>query len=449
MAKRIRVPYKFTPRDYQMNMMTFLDQGFKRYVGVVHRRGGKDKAMLNVIISQAVQRPAIYYHIFPTYAQGRKAIWEGIDPRTGIKMLDHFPEELISRKNDQEMRIELQNRSIYRVIGIENYNDIMGTNPYGCVFSEYSLQDPRAWDYIRPILAENGGWAAFIYTFRGRNHGWELYEMARTRRHEGWLTELLTIKDTRREDGSYVISPEDVEREIAEGMDPAFAQQEYYCSPEGMAMGAYYGKQLAAAREEQRIGIVPYIAGHKVDTFWDLGYDDSTTIWFMQAIGDQFRFIDYYENSNEGLDHYAKIIHQKPYVYGDFYFPHDIANHDIGIEGGKSRMEVAESYGLRPAVRIKRPRDTASVRDGIESARGLFNRCVFDEKKCSRGLMALAGYEADYDEKQKKLQNRPKHNWCSHGADAFRTFAMGFRQRTRVITVSQHLGLGKTATVFG
>jgi phage terminase large subunit len=150
-TESITLPHKFNPRDYQLPLMSQVPAFYKRGVFVHHRRAGKDKTAWNKVICEAVKKKAGYYFFYPTYAQGRKAIWEGIDPRTGLKFLDHIPAELIKRKRDDDMLLELINGSIIQVIGTDKFNNVMGTPPYGCVFSEYSLQDPRAWEYIRPI----------------------------------------------------------------------------------------------------------------------------------------------------------------------------------------------------------------------------------------------------------------------------------------------------------
>jgi len=170
LTKDIAIPYKFTPRDYQLGMLTQVPKYYSRGAFLWHRRAGKDKAAWNKVIMEAIQHRAIYYYFFPTYRQGRKAIWEAIDPNTGVRFLDHIPPEFITNKNDTEMKVTLVNGSIIRIVGTEDIDSVVGTAPYGCIFSEYALQDPKAWNMIRPILAENKGWALFVSTPRGRNH---------------------------------------------------------------------------------------------------------------------------------------------------------------------------------------------------------------------------------------------------------------------------------------
>jgi phage terminase large subunit len=422
----IILPYRFIPRTYQLSMMAARDAGYLRYLGVWHRRGGKDKTALNVTIKEMGKVPGNYYYFFPTYNQGRKILWDGIDPRTGIKYLDHFPPELMASKpNETQMKVKFRNGSVWQIVGTDDFNAIMGTNPIGCVFSEYSLQNPQAWEYIKPILAENKGWAIFIYTPRGKNHGFTLYKMALN--NPDWYVERLTVNDTARDDGSPVISPADIETERAEGMDDDLINQEFYCSFEGYLVGAYYAKQLKQARADGRITRVPYVPTLPVETFWDLGMDDSMTIWFVQPVGPaEIRIIDYYENNGEGLSHYAKVLKEKPYVYNRHNMPHDAKVRELGT--GKSRQEVAESFGIKPVEII----DDIGINNGIEAVRNIFPRCYFDEVKCQRGLDALESYTKEYDEEKKCFKDKPLHNWASHGADSFRMFGVGFRDRVKV-----------------
>lgn len=441
--EKIRIPHLFVPRDYQLGLMGAVPVHYKRGVFVWHRRAGKDRCAWNKVISEAIKVKANYHYYFPTYAQGKKVIWDAIDPVTGLKFLDHIPAELLAKKNDTDLMVTLTNGSTIQIIGTDTYNRIMGTPPLGCVFDEYPLQDPAAWDFIRPILRENKGWAIFIYTFRGRNHGWKLYEMAR--QDPKWYAQILTVDQTKREDGSPVITKADIDQDRKEGMDESLVQQEYYCSPDGYIQGAYYSKQILDARAEGRIGFYPYEQNQEVYTFWDLGVDDSTTMWFLQAIGKERRFIDYYENAGHGFDHYAKILREKPYVYAEHIMPHDAAAREMGATDiAQSKKETAESLGIRPVRVVPRSKNMDTIiQVHIPAVRTVFSQCTFDEKKCARGLSALEGYHSEYDEEKKILSSRPVHDWCSHGADAFRTFAVGFAERqAKVQSVSSMMSRG-------
>jgi len=421
--KQIPIPYNFTPRSYQDPFFVAMNTGFKRAVLIWHRRAGKDVTALNYTIEQMLERVGTYYYFFPTYAQGKKVLWKGLRG-DGFKFMDHFPDELVVDRNEADLSVELYNGSRFQIVGTDNYDAIMGTNPIGAVFSEYALQDPRAWDLIRPILRENGGWAVFEYTPRGDNHGKTLYDMAKN--NPDWYCSLLTVDDTKRENGLPIISPQDIMAERAEGMDEETLQQEYYCSFVGSVQGSYFGKQIAEAEKDGRITSVPYDARIKVDTYWDLGMDDSMTIWFTQVVGREIRHIDYLEDSGEGFQYYAKLLSEKPYVYGEHYMPHDVSVRELGT--GLSRKDAAENLGIKPVVMIPR---VQHKEDSIQAARGIISRCYFDKDKCAEGLSALKNYQKEYDEKKKVFKKKPLHNWAAHGADAFQGFAMGYKEQTK------------------
>lgn len=439
MATKIRLPNNWKPREDQLPLWCYLENGGRHAVEVAHRRWGKDDVALHHTACASMQRIGNYWHMLPQYSQARKAIWEAVNPRTGKRRIDEaFPLEIRKTTRNQEMMIPLINGSSWQLVGSDNFDSLVGSPPIGVVYSEYALADPRARAYLSPILLENEGWELFIYTPRGMNHGKTLLDFAR--QEDGWFGQLLTVADTP------VFTQKQLDATHRELLDAfgdaegeALFQQEYYCSFQGAVLGAYYAKQMALARKEGRITKVPYNPAFQVFTFWDLGFDDSTTIWFIQMIGKAHHVIDYYENSNESMEHYARILREKRYNYGDHYMPHDVEHHGIGILEGKSIKEVAESTGIEPIITVQRARDSKAVREGIEASRNILASCWFDEKKCHRGISCLEGYQAEYNDARKKLADRPLHNWCSHGADGFRTFAVGYAPKKPVVTVSSIL----------
>lgn len=218
----IQLPHNWTPRVYQKPVLKYFDQGGLRAVSVWHRRAGKDSAALNFTAKAIHQRVGSYWHVFPEQKQARKAIWNGID-KQGRRIIDQaFPKQLRARTLEQEMMIEFKNGSFWQLIGSNNYDSLVGTNPVGVIMSEFAISDPESWEYIRPILTENGGWAWFITTPRGRNHLWRMYEMAL--RNPKWFCERLTIEDTG------MVSQEVIQEERDSGMADSKIQQEYYCS---------------------------------------------------------------------------------------------------------------------------------------------------------------------------------------------------------------------------
>lgn len=206
--------------------------------------------------------------------------------------------------------------------------------------------------------------------------------------------------------------------------------REYPSTPEeafqAAIKGAYYAKQMGEMRKQKRICKVPYEPGLPVNTAWDLGMHDQTTIWFHQRAGVENRIIDYYENNGESLAFYVKLLQGKPYVYGSHYFPHDIEVHDLSQTDRKSRKEVLEDLGLKNIVTIGRD---VSVEDGIEAVRNFLPSCYMEEAQCASGIVALDAYQKEWDDKIGGYRNRPLHNWACHAADAFRCLAVGFSPR--------------------
>lgn len=197
-------------------------------------------------------------------------------------------------------------------------------------------------------------------------------------------------------------------------------KREYPSTPdeafESSVEGAYYADLLAKADIEGRIGNVPYEPSLPVETWWDLGIGDAMSIWFVQRFQRELRVIDHYSNTGEGLPHYAAKLQEKGYVYSRHCAPHDIAVRELG--SGKSRLDTAKVLGIKFEVG-----DLASVEDGIEAVRSVLPRCWFDEAKCAEGLKSLRHYRKEWDEKLATFKNRPRHDWSSHDADAFRTGA--------------------------
>jgi len=402
---RIRLD-KFVPRDYQLPILDAIEnKGYKKVLAILPRRAGKDMTAFQLCIRACLRKVCVIYYIFPTYSQGKKILWDSIT-NTGQRILDYIPEELVESKNGQEMKIRFKNGSLFQVVGSDNYDSLMGTNPQGVVFSEYALQDERTYQYIRPILTTNNGWALFISTPRGKNHLWSLYQIAL--HSPEWFCYKLTVEDTNH------IPLAEIEKERAEGiMSDDLIQQEYYTSFTMGVEGAYYAKYLDRMRVRAQIGIVPWEPGFKVHTAWDLGVRDSTCILFFQVIGQTVRIIDCYEKNKEGLEHYVKIIQQKPYSYGKHIAPHDIKVKEFG--SGMTRIEKAKQLGINFIVA-----PDVGIEDGIESVRSALSKIWIDEANCSPLLKALENYRQEYDVKRKVYKSCPLHDWSSHFADSMR-----------------------------
>lgn len=418
----ITLPHEWKPRPHQLPFFQGMGEK-KRAVLVWHRRAGKDSSSLNFTANEMFDRVGNYWHLFPKQTQARKAIWNGIDGE-GRKILKQvFPEAIRARTSATEMMIELANGSTWQLAGSDNYDSLVGSNPVGVVFSEWSLCDPNAWNYIRPMLAENGGWVIFIYTSRGKNHGYTLYKMAKD--NPDWYCEMLTVDDTKRADGTPVIGPEIIQAERDEGMSEDMIQQEYYCSFDTPIPGAVYADELRMATDDKRVGCIPIDPGLPINTAWDLGFNDLNSIWFWQSVGKEIRLVGYYQNNRKPVSHYVTKIkefalkHGCSYELGRHLGPHDVERHDMS---GKTAQIYAREAGLH-MERTPRPQ---KKRDGIAAVRRIFPRLWIDNERAELGYSCLSSYHREFDDDKQVFIDSPVHDWASHGADALQTLALGF-----------------------
>ncbi len=207
------------------------------------------------------------------------------------------------------------------------------------------------------------------------------------------------------------------EREKMRLNNPEMFEHVWLGEPLTTKTGSVFGKQLARAREDGRIGSVPYDASYGVYTAWDLGVSDSTAIWFFQIVGKELRFIDHYESSGEDLGHYVGVIQARGYRYTKHFLPHD-ANHRE-LQTNMTRVEFFAQKGINN-VEVLRPTNFTPGQDDIDLvARPKLSICWFDAEKCKRGLECLRAYHYEFDEKNNLLKKKPEHDWSSHTSSAF------------------------------
>lgn len=374
---------------------------------VCHRRAGKTVACVADLVDAALrstkQSPRFAY-VAPFYTQAKDVAWLYLK-----RMVADIPGTAI---NESELRVDLPNGARIRLYGADNYDRLRGIYLDGIILDEYADMDPRAWpEVIRPTLSDRKGWATFIGTPKGRNDFWKMH--TRAEEDPAWFD--LTL----RADESGLLDEEEL-ADARQTMTPEQYAQEYLCSFDAAILGAYYGKEMEEAMRSGRIGDVPWDDKLPVHTAWDLGYSDSTAIWFWQMAAGQIRVIDFYENHGHQIPHYAAVLAAKPYRYGEHWFPPDVRAHVLGMH--RTRVETLIEHGLKPRVLPEQ-----KVMDGINAARVLFPRIWFD-KGCGEGLEALRQYRTDFDEKLKVFKEHPLHNWASHAADAFRYMAEAYRE---------------------
>ncbi len=331
------------------------------------------------------------------------------------------------------MTIEFKSGAVWRVVGSDNPDSLVGAPPAGIVFSEWALSNPSAWGYLAPILDENGGWAIFIATPRGRNHFKQMMDMALER--EDWFAEILTPNETGYPQDRIENQREEYHAIFGQEAGDALIEQEYWCSFEAAILGAYYGKELSRAEQDGRICQIEAVEDAPVHTAWDLGVGDAMAIWFWQAVPGskgvgKVQVLDYYESHGYGIAHYADEIRKKRVAFGwgvgtDFV-PHDAKVREMTSSGhdgkAKQRVEVMIECGLKPKVIPQH-----KIMDGIQAVRQLLPRCSW-HTRCNDGLERLRQYRAEWDDDRKTFRDIPCHDWTSHGADAVRTMAMAYRE---------------------
>jgi phage terminase large subunit len=442
----LELPYCYSPRLYQIPLWQhFVESGFerKRALVIAHRRWGKDLFALNLASVASQQRMGTYWHVLPFKTQARAVVWNGIDshPTHPRKFRDYFHPRQIAYTNENEMRIHMVNGSVWQAVGGDDFDKLVGTNPVGITISEYALVDPNLVDYLRPILRENKGWLLLITTIRGKNHAYKMAQNFQRRQTQdpNYLYVNQTVNDTKKEDGTPVITAQDIESDRAEGSSESIIRQEYFNDPEIPIEGAYYITQLMKCREEGRVCSIPYDPKILVNTYWDLGFGDFTVILFVQSHGFEHRVIDVYANTGEIMAHYARVLKEKGYTYGEHYAPWDVEIKDLKSEG-RSIYDIARGLGIKFRVTPQPKR----VEDGIEQVRNMFPMLWFDGGKCERLLEALSGYRKEplpeklqptqEDEHGRKIihyKDKAVHSWESHYADAIRVMAWNIRRKEK------------------
>ncbi len=411
------VSFKYTPRPIQAFLhQTIRQKRIRFFVAVCHRRFGKTRWALGEISTagfECAHHNPQYAYIAPTYGQAERIAWTYLK-----EMFADYPGV---EKNEAKLRIKIPRYdkgdfiTIY-LLGAENPDAIRGMYLDGCIMDEYAQMNPAIWgEVVRPALSDRQGWAIFIGTPKGMNQFYQMYQVARKNMienpHLRWFAFSAPASKTK------ILPLEELQAIKAEITDEEY-EQEMECSFQAALVGAYYGKHLTEAEKDGRICDLPWDPSRPVSTFWDIGVDDSTCIWFIQKVGDWFHVIDYLEQSGQGLDYYAKKLLEKPYTYGEHWLPHDGSNREWTT--GDSRVKTFEKLiGRRPRIAKKIP-----IADGINAVRMKIPRCKFDMIKTQRGLDCLKNYERIWDAKNGIFKDTPLHNWASHGSDAFRTFAV-------------------------
>lgn len=398
-AQLITIPY--SPRHA---FVPFHETDKRWSMVIAHRRAGKTMATINRLVRSALTctkpEPRTAY-IAPLLKQAKDVAWT---------YLKRFALVIPGTEaNESELRVDFPNGGRVRLYGADNPEGMRGIYLDDCALDEYADMRPSVLpEIIRPALSDRRGALGVSGTPKGHNDLHKLYLQAKD--DPEWFT--LTLKAS--QTGLVAQDELDSARKL---MTPEQYEQEYECSFEAAIQGAYWGREMAAADKDGRITTVDVDGNLPMFTAWDLGVRDSTAIWFYQALAGGWNVVDYYEASGVGLDHYAEVLRAKRYNISTCFVPHDAKVKEWG--SGRTRIEQMEALGLKPEL-VPDHR----LMDGIGAAREVLARCRFDAVRCQDGIEALKQYRADFDEERKVLKPTPRHDWTSHGADAFRYLAM-------------------------
>lgn len=383
----------------------------QRWAAVVaHRRAGKTVACVNELIKGSVCFPGHdgrFAYVAPFYKQAKSVAWD---------YLKWFSRSIPNIAiNESELRIDYPNGSRVQLFGADHADALRGQYFDGLVGDEFGDWRPSVWEYvIRPALSDRKGWAIIIGTAKGRN---EFHDKIKKATNDpNWL--VLTIKAAT----SGILSPDEM-ISLKQDLSEDAWRQEMECDFDAALPGAIYGKEMFEARQNGRICEVPHDAAVPVYTAWDLGLTDDTGIWWYQVIQSEIHVLEYLGDSGLLMEDYFKHIKSRPYKYGMHFLPHDARAKTLA-SGGKSIEEMTWAALGRDKVRIV---PSLSVQDGIQAARALLKTCWFDQKKCELGIDSLVQYQREWDETKKCFSQKPRHDWTSHAADAWRMLALSVK----------------------
>lgn len=355
-----------------------------------------------------------YAYLAPFFNQAKDVAWQYLlkftAPIHGIQT------------NVSELRVDLPNGARIRLYGADNADRMRGLYLDGIVIDEPADINPRVWpEIIRPALADRKGWATFIGTPKGRNGFYDIYQEAQG--NPEWFSMVLRASESG-------LLPADELMALKLAMSDDQYRQELECSFEAAVQGAYYGKIIEKLEEDGQVCSIPHDQALNVDVYFDLGFNDATAMWFVQSerSGLRHRIIRYYENSGETLGHYAGVLNEwkaKGYRYGRIVLPHDAEVKDL--KTGQSVRQIFSEMGITADVL---PR-ADNLLGEIDIVRTTLPRCWFDKENTKQGFEALKLYRRQWDDKRKVFQNHPYHDYTSHAADAFRYFAVGYKQESK------------------
>ena len=396
------IKLKYRPRSV---FEDFHDRKERWAVIVAHRRCGKTVACINDLIVKALlenKQHAQYAYIAPFYSQAKSVAW---------RYLERFSEPVLSKANQSELWVELINGARIRLFGADNPDALRGNFLDGVVMDEMADMKPSVWgEIIRPLLADRLGWATFIGTPKGHNAFYDIYNEATKK--PNWYVKVL------RADQTNLLPQSELDDAKATMSDNQY-EQEFLCSFEAAILGAYYGQEMRRITDMERITTVDYDPMFPCHTAWDLGFNDSTSIWWFQVVYGEIRVLDHHSSNGQAVPYYTGLLQQKEdefgYKYGTHWLPHD-ARAKTMASGGKS---IIEQISAKIDIKHLKIVPNLSIQDGIQATRLALTRTWFDNR-CEDLIECLRQYQREWDDDKKVFRDRPKHDWTSHSSDAMR-----------------------------
>lgn len=396
----------------------FHDRQERWAVIVAHRRCGKTVLCINDLIYKALmegKEDGRYAYIAPYYSQAKNIAWD---------YLLRFSKPVLAKANQSELWVELINGARIRLYGADSPDGLRGIFLDSVVLDEYADMKPSIWGaVVRPLLTDRKGSATFIGTPKGHNAFWKMYNNAT--KDPAWKVKVLRASQTG-------ILDEEELKDAAKTMTQDQYLQEFECDFESAILGAYYGKEMRQLTDQGRIRDVEFDPMFPVHTAWDLGYSDDTAIWFFQVVHGEIRCLDYHSSNGQPVAFYAGIIQarekERGYVYGTHWLPHDARAKTLS-----SNRSVIEQLGDKLPIKSIKIAPNLKLQDGIQASRLALTRAWFDHK-CNDGIECLRQYQREYDEDKKVFRDKPRHDWTSHGADAFRYLALTWKDEAKIVT---------------
>ena len=427
MTNACEVETSFSARSYQRALIEYFRAGGKSAYCVWHRKSGKDRVATFIESERMADRVGLYWHALPKYEDARRVIWDAIT-LDGRKLIDvNFPREVIRKKLDHDMKVELHNGSIWQPIGADNFDSLVGAFPVHVTYSEFALMDPRARGYIRPAIAMADGTELFIGTPRGYNHAHELWQYAKGK--IGWFTSLLTADDTG------IFNHEFLEQELKQYQaiygvhdGEALFRQEYYCAWEAANVGSILGRYVESAEREGRINddIAHDPDGASIEISSDIGRRHISAWWFWQPLIGGFNLIDYDEDA--GLDAQEWIERLKARI-GNRKLARVWLPHDARAKTFSAPHSAVEQFLTAFGHDLVRISPETKKAHSIDAARSVFRYCRFNRTHCARGLAAMRAWSYAFDQDRKQFSKEPVGDWSADASEAFCEGAKMLRER--------------------